>query len=306
MLPESMFWLVLTGQVPSESQVRDLSAELASKAELPPYLEKIIDSFPKTLHPMTQLSSAVAALNHDSAFAAAYERGIRKPDMWDPMFDDSITLIAKIPVIAARIYNNTVRDGAKMPPLDKNKDQVANYVTQMGFESEGLAEYLRLYIALHGDHEGGNVSAHTTHLVGSALGDAYISYSAALHGLASPLHGLANSEVLRWILAMSKKIGPEADLEKIKEYLWSTLKGGQVVPGYGHAVLRKPDPRFSALQDFAERREELRKDPIVQLVQKTSQVATDVLMEHGKTKNPHRKSLLLPSSWRTDLSSLLS
>jgi len=175
-----------------------------------------------------------------------------------------------------------------MDSLDKNLDLVGNYSKLLGYgKNESLTEYLRLYIALHGDHEGGNASAHTAHLVGSTLSDPYLSYSAALFALAGPLHGLANQEVLRWQMAMQKEIGNDITHEKIKEYLWKTLKGGQVVPGYGHGVLRNPDPRFIALQEFCETRPELKNSPIVDLVQKTFEVAPGVLLEHGKTKNPY-------------------
>ncbi|UZJ56017.1 hypothetical protein CBS101457_005337 [Exobasidium rhododendri] len=288
MLPESMLWLLLTGQVPSTEEVRQLSAELASKGKLPSYVEKIIDSFPKTLHPMTQFSAAVASLNHDSKFAEGYKQGMKKAEYWKPTLEDSIDLIAKLPAVAARIYYNVFGRGDGAQKIDSKKDLIGNYSDMIGYgDNEGMTDYLRLYIAIHGDHEGGNVSAHTAHLVGSALSDPYLSYSAALLGLAGPLHGLANQEVLGWALEMQKQVGDNASNDQIKEYLWSTLKSGRVVPGYGHAVLRMPDPRFSALSRFCDTREELKNSSIVQLVQKVSQVAPDVLKEHGKTKNPY-------------------
>ena len=86
---------------------------------------------------------------------------------------------------------------------------------------------------------------------------------------------------------MRKTIGDAHTPEDVSSYLWSLLNSGQVIPGYGHAVLRKPDPRFDALLDFAERRESVRNDPVFKLVKKTSEVAPGVLTEHGKTKNPH-------------------
>jgi len=163
-----------------------------------------------------------------------------------------------------------------------------NYSALLGFgDNHNLTEYLRLYIALHGDHEGGNASAHTAHLVGSTLSDPYLSYSAALFALAGPLHGLANQEVLRWQMAMQAELGNDVSHEQIKEYLWKTLKSGQVVPGYGHGVLRNPDPRFIALQEFCDARPELQESSIIQLVKKTYEVAPGVLKEHGKTKNPY-------------------
>ncbi|KAG6903221.1 hypothetical protein C0995_002764 [Termitomyces sp. Mi166 len=287
-IAESMLWLLLTGKVPTVEQTRQLSRELAEKGELPTYVENLLDSLPNTLHPMTQLGMGVAALNRESSFQAAYERGIKKSEYWTYTFDDSINLIAKLPALAARIYRNVYKPNTALPSIDKDLDLVGNYTRLLGYgNNESLTEYLRLYIALHGDHEGGNASAHTAHLVGSTLADPYLSYSAALFALAGPLHGLANQEVLRWQLAMQKEIGSNVTHENIKDYLWKTLKSGQVVPGYGHGVLRNPDPRFIALQEFCNTRPELQNSPIIELVNKTSEVAPDVLKEHGKTKNPY-------------------
>lgn len=286
-LPESMLWLLLTGKVPTSEEVKQLSQDLASRGKLPGYLEKIIDSFPKSLHPMTQFAAAVASLNHDSKFADAYSRGIKKTEYWEPTLEDSIDLIAKLPAIASRIFFNVFGKGDGNQTIDPSKDLIENFAHQIGYGgSEGLVDYLRLYIAIHGDHEGGNVSAHATHLVGSALSDPYLAYSAGLTGLAGPLHGLANQEVLGWTLELQKEVGQQPSDQQIQDYLWKTLNSGRVVPGYGHAVLRQPDPRFTALSKFCETRPELKNDSIVQIVQRLSQLAPPVLKEHGKTKNP--------------------
>ncbi|KAI5799508.1 citrate synthase-like protein, partial [Pyronema domesticum] len=288
MLPEGMFWLLLTGQVPSTEQVRGFSKTLAENAGLPEFVEKLMDNLPKTLHPMTQFAIAVSALNHDSKFAKLYEQGLSKADYWEPTFDDSIQLLAKLPTIAAKIYQNTYLGGGALPPVDLSQDWSYNYAAMLGkADSEGFVDLLRLYLALHGDHEGGNVSAHTTHLVGSALSDPFLSYSAGLQGLAGPLHGLAAQEVLRFIQKMQKQIGTSYTDADVEGYLWSLLKSGQVIPGYGHAVLRKPDPRFDALIEFAKTRPEVAASDVFKLVQKTSEIAPQVLTTHGKTKNPH-------------------
>lgn len=287
-IAESMLWLLLTGKVPTDAETRQLSRELAEKGELPDYIVKLIDSLPPSLHPMTQLGMGVAALNHESAFQAAYERGMKKSEYWTYTLEDSINLLARLPALAARIYRNVYNPGKPMPAINKDLDLVGNYVNMLGYgNNHDLTEYLRLYIALHGDHEGGNASAHTSHLIGSTLSDPYLAYSGALFALAGPLHGLANQEVLRWQLNMQKEIGDNVSHEDIKDFLWRTLKSGQVVPGYGHGVLRNPDPRFIALQQFCETRPELLNDPIIQLVKKTYEVAPAVLKEHGKTKNPY-------------------
>ncbi|GLB35022.1 putative citrate synthase family protein [Lyophyllum shimeji] len=287
-IAESMLWLLLTGQVPTTEQTRQLSRELAEKGELPSFVESLVDSLPTSLHPMTQLGIGVAALNRESAFQAAYEKGMKKSEYWTHTLEDCINLIAKLPALAARIYRNVYQPGNSLPAIDEDLDLVGNYSNMLGHgDNHNLTEYLRLYIALHGDHEGGNASAHTAHLVGSTLSDPYLSYSAALFALAGPLHGLANQEVLRWQLTMQQEMGNDVSHEDIKSYLWKTLRSGQVVPGYGHGVLRSPDPRFVALQEFCDARPELRNSPIIQLVKKTSEVAPGVLKEHGKTKNPY-------------------
>ncbi|KAI9798524.1 MAG: hypothetical protein M1825_005329 [Sarcosagium campestre] len=291
MLPEAMFWLLLTGTVPTTSQVRRLSRQLAEESSLPSFVEEMLDRFPKDLHPMTQLSIAVSALNHTSVFAKAYEKGVSKFDYWEPTFDDSISLLAKLPTIAAKIYQSSYRGGGSLPAsIDVNQDWSYNFAARLGKggkENESFQDLLRLYLALHGDHEGGNVSAHATHLVGSALSDPFLSYSAGLQGLAGPLHGLAAQEVLRWILKMQAKIGSSYTDKDVEDFLWNTLNSGQVVPGYGHGVLRNPDPRFEALMDFASARPEIARDPVFQLVKKNSEIAPTVLLKHGKTKNPH-------------------
>jgi citrate synthase len=294
MLPEAMFWLLLTGQVPSTSQVRHLSRQLASQSALPQFVSDMLDAFPTTLHPMTQFAIAVSALNHTSQFAADYAQGtLSKANMWSSTFDDSLSLLAKLPTIAAKIHQNTYLGGGPLPfEVDPDQDWAYNFAAMLGKpgrENADFQDLLRLYLALHGDHEGGNVSAHTVHLVGSALSDPFLAYSAGLQGLAGPLHGLAAQEVLRWILQMQAALPnpSKPTKEDVTAHLKKTLAAGQVIPGYGHAVLRKPDPRFSALMDFASARPDIAKDPLFQLVKLNSEVAPGVLTEHGKTKNPH-------------------
>lgn len=285
MLPEAMFWLLLTGKIPTTTQIRAFSRELAEKSYLPQHILDLFKTFPKDMHPMTQLSVAVGALNTESKFAKAYEKGLPKADYWEPTFDDSISLLAKIPRVAALVFRPNEIDAVANQKLDVNQDWSYNFAELLGKggkENEDFHDLLRLYLALHGDHEGGNVSAHATHLVGSALSDPFLSYSAGLLGLAGPLHGLAAQEVLRWILAMQEDIGTKFTDKDVEDYLWSTLKSGRVVPGYGHGVLRKPDPRFEALMDFASTRPDVLANPVFQLVKKNSEIAPGVLTQHGK------------------------
>ncbi|RSH79769.1 citrate (Si)-synthase [Apiotrichum porosum] len=283
-LPEGLFWLLVTGEVPTQEQVEGLSAEWAARAEIPDFVKELIDRCPNTLHPMSQFSLAVTALNHDSAFAKAYSQGVHKRDYWQTTYEDSMDLIAKLPAIAGRIFRNVYGDG-KLPAIDPKADYSANLSTLLGFgDNKEFIELMRLYITIHSDHEGGNVSAHTGHLVGSALSDPFLSFAASLNGLAGPLHGLANQEVLRWLQKMRANIGENPSDEKLAEYVWSTLKAGQVVPGYGHAVLRKTDPRYTAQREFALRH--LPEDPFFKLVGQVYKIVPNILLEAGKAKNP--------------------
>lgn len=283
-LPEGLFWLLLTGDIPTEAQVRAVSKEWAKRAALPAHVVTMLNNFPHNVHPMSQFAAAVTALNSESKFAKAYADGIHKSKYWEPAYEDSMDLIAKLPVVAATIYNNLFRDGATPCPIDPEKDWSYNFTEMIGYKDPMFTELMRLYLTIHSDHEGGNVSAHATHLVGSALSDPYLSFAAGMCGLAGPLHGLANQEVLVFLSKVVNDIGLDATDEQLKEYCWGLLKSGQVVPGYGHAVLRKTDPRYTCQREFALKH--LPDDKMFQLVSQLYSVVPPILMETGKVKNP--------------------
>lgn len=284
--PEALLWLLLTGEVPSAEEARKLTEELHQRSKLPAHVDALIRSLPKDMHPMTKFSTAVLAMQTDSYFAKAYESGINKAEYWDPTYEDCMNLIARLPEVAAIIYRTSFHDG-KVAPYDESLDYSANFNRMLGYSDPDFDELMRLYLVIHSDHEGGNASAHTTHLVGSTLSDAYLSLSSGLCALAGPLHGLANQEVLRWIINLENKFkaeGKEVNHETIKEFAWETLKSGQVIPGYGHAVLRKTDPRYAAQRAFALKY--MPDDPLFKIVGTIYETVPDVLTEHGKTKNP--------------------
>jgi citrate synthase len=283
-LPEGLFYLMLTGHVPSKEDVDHISATWARRSHVPNHVFDVIESFPVSSHPMTQFCAAILALQTESKFAKAYEEGISKKDHWDYVYEDTMTLIARLPRIAAYIYRRKYKNGEHIQP-DGMLDWSSNFAHMMGFEDDGFKELMRLYLTIHADHEGGNVSAHATHLVGSALSDPYLSFTAGMTGLAGPLHGLANQEVIRWIEELQKELGTEQpSKEQIAQYIKDTLAAGKVVPGYGHAVLRKTDPRFTAQMEFAKKH--CPEDPTVQTVWNVYEVAPAILESTGKIKNP--------------------
>lgn len=283
-LPEGLFWLLLTGDVPTEAQVKSVSQEWADRADLPAHVVTMLNNFPANLHPMSQFSAAITALNSESTFARAYSEGVHKTKYWEYCYDDAMALIAKLPTVAATIYRNLYRDGSSIGAIDPQLDWSANFCRMLGYESAQFTELMRLYLTIHSDHEGGNVSAHATHLVGSALSDPYLSFAAGMNGLAGPLHGLANQEVLVWVTRLRQELGGDVTKEQLQEFIFKTLKSGQVVPGYGHAVLRKTDPRYTCQREFALKH--LPDDPLFKLVGQLYEVVPPILIDTGKVKNP--------------------
>jgi citrate synthase len=283
-LPEGLFFLMLIGEVPTQEDVDHISATWARRSHVPNHVFDVIESFPVSAHPMTQFTAAVLALQTESKFAKAYNEGISKKEYWSYVYEDTMTLIARLPRIAAYIYRRKYKNGEHIQP-DGMLDWSANFAHMLGYEDESFKELMRLYLTIHADHEGGNVSAHATHLVGSALSDPYLSFAAGMTGLAGPLHGLANQEVIRWIEEMCKDLNTnQPSKEQIADYIKKTLTEGKVVPGYGHAVLRKTDPRFTAQMEFAKRH--CPEDPTVQTVWNVYEVAPPILEGTGKIKNP--------------------
>ena len=283
-LPEGLFYLMLIGELPAQADVDNLTGVWQRRSHVPNHVFATIDALPLHTHPMTMFVTGIMALQTESNFARRYAEGMNKKDYWDPTFDDALDLIARLPRIAAYIYRRKYKNNNHIQP-NGLLDWSGNLAHMMGFDDESFHELMRLYMTIHADHEGGNVSAHTTHLVGSALGDVYQSLAAGMNGLAGPLHGLANQEVIKWIYELREQLGSESpSKEQIADYVQETLTAGKVVPGYGHAVLRKTDPRFIAQMEFGKKH--MPDDPLVQTVWNIYEAVPPILESLGKVKNP--------------------
>ena len=279
-----LYFLLMIGEVPTREQAQEVEAEWAKRATVPDYVFKMLKSMPKETHPMTLFSQAVLALQNGSIFASKYH-SMKKDAYWEAALEDSMDLTAKLPIVAAYIYRMKYFGETSKPKYNPKQDYGLNFARMMKVtDKKGYAELARLYFILHSDHESGNVSAHTMHLVGSALSDPYLSFSAALNGLAGPLHGLANQECLGWLIEVRNKFGGVPPREELYKFAWDTLNSGHVIPGYGHAVLRVPDPRFMAQMEFAKKR--FPDDDLLRLADMVFDVVPQVLREQGKAKNP--------------------
>ena len=283
-LPEGLFWLMLVGEVPTEEEVKWLSDKWTNRSQVPQHVFDAIEALPINAHPMTQYTVAINAMQTESVFARRYAEGMNKSEYWDATYEDTMNLLARLPRVAAYIFRRSFKGGDHIPP-DHKLDWAANFAHMLGVKDDGFKDLMRLYLTIHADHEGGNASAHTTHLVGSTLSDAYNSLSAGMNALAGPLHGLANQEVIKWVFKMLDALcTTNPTKEQITDYVNSTLANGRVIPGYGHAVLRQPDPRFVAQRTFAEKH--LSDDELIQTIWRVFEVVPPILQALGKVKNP--------------------
>jgi len=282
---EGHLYLLLTGEVPTLEETQELAEELKGRRSLPDYVKDVLRAMPRDTHPMTMFATGILAMQRDSKFAKYYDEGkYHKDDAWEPMLEDALDLIAKLPELGAYIYRMKYK-GDIFIPSNPELDMGGNFAEMMGI-AKPYDDVARMYFIIHSDHESGNVSAHAAHLVASALSDAYYSYAAAMGGLAGPLHGLANQEVLKWIQeTVEQKLGGKVPTKaELAKFVEETLSDGHVIPGYGHAVLRKTDPRYMAQREFA--LNHLKDDPLFEVVSMLYEVVPPILSSVGKVKDP--------------------
>lgn len=281
--PEEIFYLLLTGDLPDQAAKEDIQNQLNAHNNVPEYVWNVLSSLPDDSHPMTMLTIAIQSMQVESEFVKKYDKGVPKKDYWKWTLDDGIRLIGALPGIAAGIYRMRFNKGDRIEP-ENNLDWAGNYAHMLGFEGDDFKKLMRLYLMLHCDHEGGNVSAFSSLTVSSALSSPFLSVAAGLNGLAGPLHGLANQECLKFVLEVHDHFNGAPDKKELEKFCWDRLQNGRVIPGYGHAVLRCPDPRFTAFLSFGKKH--IINDNIFSIVEKLYEVVPNVLKEHGKAKNP--------------------
>ena len=283
-LPEEVFYLLLVGDLPNKDELLDLQNQLNDHRAVPDYVWKILDAMPVNSHPMTMLSIAIQSMRVESLFVEKFNQGTPKKDYWKWVLEDGLKLIGALPSIAAGIYRKQKNLNERIDP-DQSLDWGANFAHMLGAnESDDFKKLMRLYLMLHSDHEGGNVSAFSSLTVASSLSSPFLAVGAGFNGLAGPLHGLANQECLKFVLEIRDHFNGKPSDEELKEFCWNRLNNGRVIPGYGHAVLRCPDPRFTAFMDFG--KEHIQNDDVFGIVKALFDVVPPVLEEHGKAKNP--------------------
>lgn len=284
-LPEEIFYLLLTGELPTPTELTEFQTELKSRKNVPNYVWDVLKAMPSDSHPMAMLSAALLSMQKESVFAKSYEKGCKKDEYWKHTLDDSMNIVAKLPGISAAIYRLRFNKGELIQP-DPDMDFTSDFLYMMGLDHKNTEIYnlFRLYLVCHCDHEGGNVSSLTSATVNSALSDLYYSMSAGFNGLAGPLHGRANQECIDWIIKLNQKYNGVPTKEDLIQFVTETLKAGKVIPGYGHAILRIVDPRFEAFMKYGNKY--CADEPIFQSVKLVFETVPDILKTIEKIKDP--------------------
>lgn len=283
--PEEVFYLLLTSRLPNDAELSDLKSQYSEHLDVPDYVWNVLKEMPDDSHPMTLFNTAILAMQGESVFREKYDNGMPKTEFWEAILEDGIRLLAKLPTLGAGIYRMRFNKGERIAP-DSTKDWSGNFVHMTGLPDEtgDFEKLMKLYFMLHCDHEGGNVSAFSGLTVASALSSPFLSVAAGLNGLAGPLHGLANQECLKFVLEVRDHFDGAPTQEELKQFCWDRLDKGRVIPGYGHAVLRCPDPRYTAFIEFGKKH--IKDDDVFSIVSTLFDVVPPVLQEQGKAKNP--------------------
>lgn len=283
---EEIFFLLCTGDLPTEKTRLALQNELQKRSVVPQCVWNILDTLPKDTHPMTMLSIAVLSMRRESVFEKKYLAGMPKDEHWEATLEDALTILGRLPVIAAGIYRRYILNEplpASRPDLGFS-DNFA-YLLGVGKYSGAFGEFIRQFVIVHSDHEGANASVLTSRIVNSSLSDLFYSLSGAMNCLAGPLHGLANQESVKFSLQILEKFTGTPKDEDLKAYIEALLQSGKVIPGFGHAVLRDHDPRFQAMFDLAQ--QICPDDQLFTITEKLSRLVPPLLIKQGKAKNPY-------------------
>ncbi|HET6350358.1 MAG TPA: citrate (Si)-synthase [Candidatus Krumholzibacteria bacterium] len=282
--PEDVFFLLLIGRLPDEKESRATREAIGAQARVTESAWRPIETMARHSHPMSMLSAGLLALEHESVLARKVAEGMPRSEHWRAALDDALRIMHALPTLAAGIYRIRYQNGPRLA-YDPVLDWASNFCMMLGHRNDVLVRAMRIAAILQSDHEGGNVCAFTCHTVGSALSNPYLAVSAGFNGLAGPLHGRSAQESTQWALEAMMRYGGAPTESEIEAYTWETLNAGRVVPGHGHAVLRGPDPRFTAMIEFG--REHFKGDPLFETVECMSRVVPGVLKKQGKARNPY-------------------
>lgn len=268
MPPESVIYLLFNKVLPTDEQAKAFADDMATRSTVDPVVFDILRTLPKDGHPMDWFAVALHSLGMTGRTGDYRE--------------DALNLIARIPAALAAIFRIRASWG-DLIDSDPSLGYVENFVHMLGVpgtDETALAKLLRIYYVLHMDHGGGNLSTFTGKAVASGLADMYQSMVGAMNGLAGPRHGLANQDCF----SMVKEVNSE-DPDEVENVMRARLANGDLIFGFGHAVLRQEDPRAKVEFDVGD--ELYRDDHWFKVVKALRIGAVKVLKENPKVSNPY-------------------
>ena len=268
MAPEDVVYLLHNKELPTSEQSEAFRNELSRRAEIPGDLGPIFAALPREGHPMDWLSVGIHTLG-----------------MWDCKNDwreDALNLIARLPRMMGLLFRYREGRTENIPDDDVTLSMIERFTNtlQLDVDQEKLIRVLSVYLILHMDHGGGNLSTFVGKAVASGHATLYSAMASSMNALSGPLHGRANQSCLEFVL----RVGT-SDTEKVEAFVRGELDAGRPVFGFGHAVLRAEDPRAAAQFDLGE--ELCPDDENFKIIRTLREVAPRVLAENPKISNPN-------------------
>lgn len=267
--PESVISLLYQGE---KGDVAAFKQGLQNRAACSPKTLEAICQLPREGHPMALFSAAILIVGMREATKDYRE--------------DALNLMAKLPEITATVINHHAGWG-RTPSSRPELGYMENFsqMVRAPQASETLGSIFKLFNILHYDHGGGNLSTFVGKAVASGLEDLYGSIAAAMNALAGPRHGAANQESLHFVQSLLDEVGERATMSQVEEAIRKRLARGELIYGFGHAVLRVEDPRATVQYGVAEKL--FKEHPLVRMALLIRRAGTKVLKENPKVACPY-------------------
>jgi citrate synthase len=232
---EEVVYLLWNGRLPKKDELENLKTQFRENYEVPAEVLEMMKTFPNDANPMDVLRTSVSALDF-------YDRESHKTDR-DSAMKTAVKLTGQIGTLVAAWER--IRNGKDIVTPDKSLSIAENFLYMMRGERAEADEVHIFDVALilHADHEL-NASTFTTRVVAGTLADMYGAVTAGVAALAGPLHGGANTNVMKMLL----EIG---DADKVDSWLDEALAAKKKIMGIGHAVYKTEDPRATWLRKFS-------------------------------------------------------
>lgn len=284
---EGLFWLLLTGDIPNQEQVLEMRSELTNgRQTLPEEAQKLLKgSFAKSVSPISRLVATLTVISQHSKFRAGYGT-TRKAEYWISMLEDGLDLVAILPEIFALSYRFTYYNDGARGSVEPNSYWCSNVLKMLGAKDHEFGELIKLLVVCYADHDGANVCTHTSHLVGSTLSDPYLSLASGYCSLGGPYEGGVAKDALAFIENVRKEVdGKDYSFNKLKPAILRYINSGKLIPGFGHHVLKRTDPRFEALAKFGNKH--LNGNENFKLAMALSNEVPRILRERKMVRNPN-------------------